>query len=591
MNWNNNLFDGMAINLDPNLCSFGNPTIYFDVSFQACNNLFRNCDWLRLEPVEASMGNWVFKDNLFDRVEFMQETNLPLDYNYNGYWPKQPWELMWGNSTQLMPSAGGNVSGAHDVVLSSAPPYQSGPFGNYYLPDTTPLYGTGSDTAADLGLYHFTTQPDQVKEGDEPAGHKVNIGLHYIAVTNPLTFTTFNSTFCDLLVIDATVNNGASSYSIDVYDSASSVWLTNLSGTVSDGKIETSWNLTDGNGNIISTGPVTCEFSLFNSLANANARNSAQANDSGSTSATKMYPKFLRNPYNATFTVAWGNDELAGEAAEQFGWGMCSVVDILNQYWEDPKNPALVYWIVPYGASGNANNPGGNISFNFGVDYPNSMNQLLQALVDSGNFFWAGHGSQTSISTGRGSPKKLKASDIVDALGNPVTAPNGWQFYNKPYKLVILWACSAYSRNFADAFGIAEYTPPRSVIHSQFYGDPSEYLDGGRSKSNVITYLNGGKIPQAFVAWPCFTYGAGNPVLGGKADAAIKECQAMTELFMNWETDDPSSIYSIYNCMTWFGVRMIVDTFNKDDEGNGIPNNEKWELSGCYDLRVTDRLK
>ncbi len=35
---------------------------------------------------------------------------------------------------------------------------------------------------------------------------------------------------------------------------------------------------------------------------------------------------------------------------------------------------------------------------------------------------------------------------------------------------------------------------------------------------------------------------------------------------------------------------MYASGFVKDDEGNGIPNDLKWELSGCYDLGVTDRL-
>jgi hypothetical protein len=71
-----------------------------------------------------------------------------------------------------------------EPVLLSAPPYQAGPFGNFYLPNTTPLYGAGSCSPADAGLYHYTTRPDQVKEGDEPPPHNVNIGLHYIAATN-----------------------------------------------------------------------------------------------------------------------------------------------------------------------------------------------------------------------------------------------------------------------------------------------------------------------------------------------------------------------------------------------------------------------
>jgi hypothetical protein len=44
----------------------------------------------------------------------------------------------------------------NEQVLTAALPYQAGPFGDFYLPNTTPLYGAGSDTPANLGLYHYT---------------------------------------------------------------------------------------------------------------------------------------------------------------------------------------------------------------------------------------------------------------------------------------------------------------------------------------------------------------------------------------------------------------------------------------------------
>jgi hypothetical protein len=76
---------------------------------------------------------FVFTDNLFDQVEFYQDTMAPLDYDYNGYWPLQTSELIWaGDGTQLQPSTGGTLSGAHEsgLVFASAPPYQAGPYGN-----------------------------------------------------------------------------------------------------------------------------------------------------------------------------------------------------------------------------------------------------------------------------------------------------------------------------------------------------------------------------------------------------------------------------------------------------------------------------
>ena len=218
VSWTNNTFDNVNINLDPTYYEYGWDDLGLNVnlSFAAYNNLFRGSLWFHLEPIPASAGNWMLQDNLFDKVDIVQDLNIapinqPLDYDYNGYWPLSasalnwdayfipPWgtEEYWGfaycaiaNTSQLQPTTTGDgfTDGGHEVVLTAPPPYQTSFFGNYYLPINTPLYGAGSTTAGALGLYHYTTRIDQVKEGDEPAGHKVNIGVHYVAasVAQPL---------------------------------------------------------------------------------------------------------------------------------------------------------------------------------------------------------------------------------------------------------------------------------------------------------------------------------------------------------------------------------------------------------------------
>ena len=190
VSWMNNLFDRVNINLQPTYYLY-NQVINCDMQVQAYNNLFRDCQWFLVDPVPASAGNWGFKDNLFDRVNFYQDTDQPLALDNNAYWPLAAsdlavisWEQFWwgGNSAQLTPTITGG--GANEVTLTAAPPYQTRPFGNYYLPNTTPLYGAGSDTPANLGLYHYTTRLDQMKEGNDTAKANANIGLHYIAATN-----------------------------------------------------------------------------------------------------------------------------------------------------------------------------------------------------------------------------------------------------------------------------------------------------------------------------------------------------------------------------------------------------------------------
>ena len=183
--WANTLFDRVAIYLDPTYYRFGYG-MNVDLTFHAYNNLFKEGLWFFIEQIPASAGNWKFTDNLFDKVDFIQNTNLPLDLSYNTYWAKQPSELFWPpiDMVRLLPTVTG--SGQNERVLAAAPPYQPGPLGNYYLPTNTPLYHAGSRTANDAGLFHYTTRVDQVKEGEEYSGHMVNIGLHYVAATNGL---------------------------------------------------------------------------------------------------------------------------------------------------------------------------------------------------------------------------------------------------------------------------------------------------------------------------------------------------------------------------------------------------------------------
>jgi hypothetical protein len=183
--WNNNLFDGVSINL--------NPTYYWMIATNNCdlqvtahNNLFRNSAWLVISGTPATAGNWTFRDNLFDKVRFFQDPTLPLDFDHNGYWPLTDAEIVFGASgyTNLL-QATATSSGATELFLSHAPPYQGGAFGNYYLSATTPLYQAGSRTATDAGLAQYTTFVNQTKDA---ASQPVNVGLHYVTATNSLPF-------------------------------------------------------------------------------------------------------------------------------------------------------------------------------------------------------------------------------------------------------------------------------------------------------------------------------------------------------------------------------------------------------------------
>ena len=56
--------------------------------------------------------------------------------------------------------------------------YESLSYGSFYQPSASPLIDGGNGSAALVGLYHFTTQTNQVKETNSV----VDIGFHYVAL-------------------------------------------------------------------------------------------------------------------------------------------------------------------------------------------------------------------------------------------------------------------------------------------------------------------------------------------------------------------------------------------------------------------------
>jgi hypothetical protein len=179
----NNLFDNTSIYLDPTYYE-DNGCVNVDLGFQAWNNLFRGGQWFALAPVPASAGNWTINDNLFDKVDFEQITNSPLDFAYNAYWLKTASELLWApyDAPQLQPTTTGDgfTDSTNEAVFTAPPPYQCGPFGHYYMPANTLLYEAGSRTADAAGFCQYTTRVDQTKQ---QIGETVDIGLHYVAAS------------------------------------------------------------------------------------------------------------------------------------------------------------------------------------------------------------------------------------------------------------------------------------------------------------------------------------------------------------------------------------------------------------------------
>jgi hypothetical protein len=112
--------------------------------------------------LQPSNSVWYAFNNAFDSCTI---TNCTLTNGYNAYL----------NYTGRL-----NPTNVNDVVQSNTLSYQSGPLGSFYQPANSALIDKGNTNASLLGLYHFTTQTNQVKETNSI----VDIGLHYVA-TDP----------------------------------------------------------------------------------------------------------------------------------------------------------------------------------------------------------------------------------------------------------------------------------------------------------------------------------------------------------------------------------------------------------------------
>jgi hypothetical protein len=178
--WTNNTFDRVDVTLDPTWLADGF-AMNVDLAFHAQQNLFRG-QRVFLNPIPATEGNWLFSDNLFDKVAFEFYGTEPLDHGHNAYWRRVGGELDAGQTDRLTPPS------ATDVLLTAAPPYLNGPFGGHYLSTSSELYNTGkrgSRTPAEAGLFHYTTRTDQTKDGSQ-SGNLI-IGRHYVAAVNSWT--------------------------------------------------------------------------------------------------------------------------------------------------------------------------------------------------------------------------------------------------------------------------------------------------------------------------------------------------------------------------------------------------------------------
>jgi RHS repeat-associated protein len=136
-------------------------------------NSFRNCtihggafySWRQagnVGRVKMVVSDTVFDDTSIDTADAHYSNAALTAFSFNAFRT---------NANRTTPT---NVN---DVIVTNFN-WQTSWLGNFYLPTNSPLINTGSVAATSVGLYHFTSQTNQVKETNST----VDIGYHYVAV-------------------------------------------------------------------------------------------------------------------------------------------------------------------------------------------------------------------------------------------------------------------------------------------------------------------------------------------------------------------------------------------------------------------------
>ena len=280
------------------------------------------------------------------------------------------------------------ISGAHDVMVTNGNGFnwQTNWFGNFYLPTNSPVFQRGSTNANLLGLYHFTTQTNQIPDG----ANKVDIGYHYVATDgegNP----------------SDTYIPGIPDYLVDA----------NGDGLVDDG--ERNWALT-----LTITNPIINEVFI---AGRTNIAIMATANDfEGTVTQVQFFSGNISlgildsPPYNLVWSnVVAGNYGITAVAIDNYGLSVTSAVVNIT------IRPVIVQVtiggerIMELTYSGDVSSWGGNEFGEFGdYTYLDSDAPLLQSNVP---VHVAGLTNIVAIASGIGHSLALDANGVVWAWG------------------------------------------------------------------------------------------------------------------------------------------------------------------------------
>jgi len=163
---------GQTIGLTNNVCDWADANLQRGGSsstFHLQNNLFRN---YAINVTSLNSSSTV-RDTLFDRVLFYTN-GTTVTHSHNAYFLCTNGTTY---STNALPGFNNNI-GLTNLVYDIDPYARYGPYGRYYQPTNSLILHAGSTTADLVGLYHFTSTTNNVKETNAV----VTIGPHWVAL-------------------------------------------------------------------------------------------------------------------------------------------------------------------------------------------------------------------------------------------------------------------------------------------------------------------------------------------------------------------------------------------------------------------------
>lgn len=173
-------FGGYVFSLNFTNCLLANTAPGIWDNYGAANLSMQNCTVFRgnLTADNTSGTAWPVRivNCAFDQTTLYMNAHGGTT---NGYYSDYNSFLQYSNRTAY--------SGPHDLTITNSYYWQTSWLGSFYQPTNSLLIDKGNTTADLLGLYHFTTQTNQIKETNST----VDIGYHYVAVdTNGIPIDT-----------------------------------------------------------------------------------------------------------------------------------------------------------------------------------------------------------------------------------------------------------------------------------------------------------------------------------------------------------------------------------------------------------------